>query len=85
MMPPASARLTPGGTVRWTNTGEVEHTVQGKGFFSGRIEPGETYELSPVKPFSLRLRAGAIPPVKYRYRCTLHPRMRGKITVAGWR
>lgn len=82
---PTAATVSPGGTVIWTNTGKVAHTVKGPGFFSGKLEPGESYELSPVKPYTLRLRGGAIPPVHYRYHCTLHPRMRGTITVAGWR
>jgi plastocyanin len=82
---PEHVIAAPGATVRWINVGETAHTVRGEGFFSGRIRPGEDYELN-VKPNTLRVRGGAIPSPEYRYHCTLHPRrMHGTIEVTGWR
>jgi plastocyanin len=81
---PEQVTVRPRATVKWINTGVTTHTVKGEGFFSGRIDPGDDYKFQFLKPSTWRVRPGAIPPVEYRYHCTLHPRrMRGKIVVAG--
>jgi plastocyanin len=83
---PEELTVKPGTTVTWTTTGERIHTVKGKGFFSNAIDPGGEYEFTFYEPRTLRVRGGVIPPVKYNYHCTLHPkRMRGTIVVSGWR
>src|SRR5262245_30890755 len=58
--------------VQWTNNGKVEHNVTfPNGFQSGNFGPGE----SVFKKFK---RIG-----KFRYSCTIHPEMTGKVTVRG--
>ena len=57
--------------VTWTNNGSVDHTVtkDGGGFNSGVINPGDTY----TKRFKK---------VKvYRYHCSIHAGMNGKVKV----
>jgi plastocyanin len=57
--------------ITWENVGETIHNVEGKGFFSKAINPGETWEHS----FE---RAGT-----YEYLCNLHPTlMTGSVVVA---
>ena len=68
---PAAVSVRPGDTVVWTNNDQHDHTVDAAdgSFTSGPISPGETFS----RQFS---KAGAVP-----YTCTLHPRMRGSVTV----
>jgi plastocyanin len=68
---PVKATVTPGGKVKWTNDGKVDHNVTFKGGTSGNLAPGETF----VKKFN---RAGKFP-----YSCTIHPGMTGKVKVGG--
>lgn len=60
-----------GGTVTWTNTGDVAHTVTAEevAFDSGPIEPGQS--ITATFPT-----AGL-----FRYFCAIHPSMRGLLTV----
>lgn len=68
---PAERTVEAGTTVMWTNTGATIHNVKGPGFFSGAIDPGESYE----RRFA---RAGIV-----RYLCNLHPTtMRGTLKVS---
>jgi plastocyanin len=57
--------------VTWTNDGSVDHTVtkDGGGFSSGPMDPDGTYtkKFRKVKT--------------YRYHCTIHPGMDGKVKV----
>ena len=66
---PTKARIAPGGKVKWTNNGKVQHNVTFQRSSSGNLGPGETF----VKKFS---RAG-----KFLYSCTIHPGMTGKVKV----
>jgi plastocyanin len=66
---PAKVRVAPGGKVKWTNNGKVEHNVTFKGGSSGNLGPGESF----VKKFT---RSGKFP-----YSCTIHPGMSGKVKV----
>jgi plastocyanin len=68
---PAKANVAPGGKVKWTNNGKVDHNVTFKGNSSGNLGPGEIF----VKKFT---RAGKFP-----YTCTIHPGMSGKVKVGG--
>lgn len=49
---PSKLSVAAGTTVRWTNTGELPHTVTAKDglFASGTIEPGRTFEYTFVEP-----------------------------------
>jgi plastocyanin len=67
---PVKAKVAPGGKVKWTNNGKVDHNVTfPNGFASGNLKPGE----STVRKFT---RAGKFP-----YSCTIHPGMDGKVRV----
>jgi plastocyanin len=61
-----------GDSVTWTNEGQTEHTVKGKGFFSKALDRGQKYGFR----FSKQGR--------FEYLCTLHPTlMRGTVVVKG--
>lgn len=66
---PPSIEISAGDTVRWTNMDSAEHTVDGATFGSGRIPKGQNYEFLFTKP-------GV-----YDYRCSIHPDMKGSVTV----
>ena len=68
---PRAATVEVGQTITWTNAGQVDHTVKGRGFFSAQA-------IGHGKKFSHRFtRAGRFP-----YLCTLHPtQMRGTVVV----
>jgi plastocyanin len=70
---PKRTTVKVGETVTWTNDGQTEHTVKGKGFFSSKA-------LAHGQKFSHRFaRAG-----RFDYICTLHPTlMRGTVVVTG--
>jgi plastocyanin len=66
---PESAGITPGDTVRWTNMDSAAHIVKGDSFESGSLAKGDTYEYVFTKP-------GV-----YNYICSVHPSMKGTISV----
>jgi plastocyanin len=71
---PKDATVERGVTVKWTNTGNLPHTVTkdggpGPDFDSGTMQPGDTYE----ETFAT---AGKID-----YLCTIHPNQTGSLTV----
>jgi plastocyanin len=68
---PGKTTVSAGQTVTWTNEGQVDHTVKGRGFFSSKA-------LGHGEKFSHRFtKAGRFP-----YLCTLHPsQMRGTVVV----
>jgi plastocyanin len=68
---PASHEVGAGSTVTWTNIGNAPHTVtfQDEGIDSGRLAAGETFEHTFAS-------AGT-----FEYICTIHPQMRGSLTV----
>ncbi len=68
---PSSITITAGDTLTWTNDGTVPegHTVTGDGFDSGTLSHGQTYSHTFTT-------AGSFP-----YVCTLHPFMKGSVTV----
>ena len=71
---PANATVKVGQKVTWTNKDSVDHNViadSGASFKSSEFGQGETYSFTPTK-------AGTI-----KYECTLHPGMRGVLTVTG--
>jgi plastocyanin len=66
---PASVTVSTGDTVRWTNQDSTTHTVTGSSFKSGSLAQGDTYEFKFTEP-------GV-----YDYACSIHPSMKGTITV----
>lgn len=66
---PASVTISTGDTVRWTNKDSATHTVKGSSFESGSIAQGNTYEFMFTGP-------GV-----YDYTCSIHPSMKGTVTV----
>jgi plastocyanin len=69
---PAALTVNVGEMITWTNTGAVLHTVtadDGSTFDSGNLNPKATFTFTPRQ-------AGTIA-----YHCTLHPWMKGTITV----
>src|ERR671916_652767 len=63
---PQEASVTPGATVKWTNDGQVAHTVTktggpGEQFDSGSIEPGGDFETEVSETGTIE------------YVCTIHP------------
>lgn len=66
---PESVKISAGDTVRWTNMDSADHTVVGSIFKSGIIPKGQNYEFRFTEP-------GV-----YNYKCSIHPSMKGTITV----
>jgi plastocyanin len=66
---PASVQISTGDTVKWTNMDSFDHTVTGSIFKSGNINKGQSYQFQFTKP-------GV-----YDYICTIHPNMKGTVTV----
>ena len=70
---PADADIEPGDSVTWTNNGTVPHTVTAENglFDSGVLDPGESYTVDFDGQGTVT------------YYCTIHPEMRGSLTVGG--
>jgi plastocyanin len=71
---PKDETVAMGTTVKWTNTGNLPHTVTkddgpGPDFDSGTLQPGDTYEETFTTPG------------KIAYLCTIHSGQDGSITV----
>jgi len=68
---PPALTLEAGQTVTWTNRGFTPHTVTAAGgeFDSGRLNVGESFKVT----FST--------PGTFAYACTIHPSMKGNVTV----
>lgn len=66
---PESITVSAGDTVRWTNMDSVDHTVSGPSFESGILENGDSFEFLFTDP-------GV-----YDYSCSIHPSMKGTVTV----
>jgi plastocyanin len=73
---PVNIKVPKDGGIEWTNNDNVPHTVtslidDGKTFDSKTIKPNATYSLDAMN----------LKDAQYDYFCTLHPYMKGKITV----
>lgn len=71
---PKDESVAKGTTVKWTNTGNLPHTVTkeegpGQDFDSGTLQPGDTYEQTFTTPG------------KIAYHCTIHSGQNGSVTV----
>jgi len=71
---PKDKTVKQGVTVKWTNTGDLPHTVTkedgpGPDFDSGTLQPGDTYE----ETFTTAGKIG--------YLCTIHSGQNGSLTV----
>ena len=70
--PPQSA-VEPGSTITWTNNGDEPHTVTADdgSFDSGMLNPGDSYTVAFDGQGTVT------------YHCTIHPEMRGSVSVGG--
>ena len=71
---PKQVTVPKGATVKWTNTGNLPHTVTkddgpGPDFDSGTLQPGDTYEETFTTPGEIA------------YLCTIHSGQNGSLTV----
>jgi plastocyanin len=66
---PASVEISSGDTVKWANMDSATHTIKGSTFESGSLAKGDTYEFTFTEP-------GV-----YDYICSIHPSMKGTVTV----
>lgn len=66
---PASVEVSSGDTVKWTNTDSAPHIIKGSTFESRSLAKGDTYEFVFTEP-------GV-----YDYVCSIHPSMKGTVTV----
>ena len=70
---PPDAAVEPGSTITWTNNGARPHTVTADdgSFDSGVLNPGDSYTVAFDGQGTVT------------YHCTIHPEMRGSVTVGG--
>src|SRR5215208_1527154 len=70
---PPNAAVEPGSTITWTNNGREPHTVTADdgSFDSGVLNPGDFYTVAFDGQGTVT------------YHCTIHPEMRGSVTVGG--
>ena len=66
---PGRIEVDRGTRVRWTNQGNVSHTVTASSFDSGTLAPGDSFS-------RLFRRAGT-----FRFHCSIHPDMTGQVVV----
>jgi len=66
---PSSISVRAGEAVTWVNEGPADHTATGGGFDTGRLARGQ----SAAHTFAT--------PGTFAYHCTLHPFMKGTVTV----
>ena len=67
---PAEVQAKVGDTIRWRNLDPAPHTATAQGLFDVNVPVGGSGETVVGQPGSID------------YHCTLHPDMRGRITVA---
>jgi plastocyanin len=73
---PVSIKVPKDGGIEWTNNDNVPHTV------TSLIDDGKTFDSKTIKPNATYiLDAMNLKDAQYDYFCTLHPHMKGKITV----
>lgn len=67
---PRELKVVVGDTVLWHNVDIVRHNAVRRDLFdTGELDPGEKYAWVPADTGT------------YRYQCTIHQRMRGRLTV----
>jgi plastocyanin len=66
---PTIVKISSGSAVRWTNMDSADHTVDGAIFTSGIISKGQNYKFQFTEP-------GV-----YNYECSIHPNIKGTVTV----
>ncbi len=73
---PVNIKVPKEGGIEWTNNDNVPHTV------TSLIDDGKTFDSKTIKPNATYiLDAMNLKDAQYDYFCTLHPHMKGKITV----
>ncbi|MFA5930293.1 MAG: cupredoxin family copper-binding protein [Candidatus Micrarchaeia archaeon] len=68
---PSALAVAKGTTVTWTNNDAVGHTITSSSFNSGTMGSGGTFSFTFTQDGT------------YDYICSIHPSMKGKITVTG--
>ncbi len=74
---PASATVSAGAPIQWDNPTASHHTVTHDGCESDGPCAFDSGSVAPNGSFALP----SLPPGRYPYHCTLHPIMRGILTV----
>lgn len=74
---PASATVSAGAPIQWDNPTASHHTVTHDGCQSDGACAFDSGSVAPNGSFTLP----GLPPGRYPYHCTLHPIMRGVLTV----
>lgn len=73
---PVNIKVPKDGGIEWANNDNVPHTV------TSLIDDGKTFDSKTIKPNATYiLDAMNLKDAQYDYFCTLHPHMKGKITV----
>jgi len=73
---PVDIKVPKDGGIEWTNNDNVPHTV------TSLIDDGKTFDSKTIKPNATYiLDAMNLKDAQYDYFCTVHPHMKGKITV----
>jgi plastocyanin len=73
---PVNIKVPKDGGIEWTNNDNVPHTV------TSLIDDGKTFDSKTIKPNATYiLDAMNLKDAQYDYFCTLHPHMKGNITV----
>jgi plastocyanin len=73
---PVNIKVPKDGGIEWTNNDNVPHAV------TSLIDDGKTFDSKTIKPNATYiLDAMNLKDAQYDYFCTLHPHMKGKITV----
>ncbi len=73
---PVNIKVPKDGGIEWTNNDNVPHTV------TSLIDDGKTFDSKTIKPNATYiLDAMNLKDAQYDYFCTVHPHMKGKITV----
>lgn len=74
---PGDIKVPKEGGIEWSNKDNVPHTI------TSLIDDGKTFDSKTIKPnATFILDAMNLKEAQYDYFCTLHPYMKGKITVA---
>lgn len=74
---PAAATVSTGAPIRWDNPTASYHTVTHDGCVTGDGCMFDSGSMAPNASFTLP----GLPPGRYTYHCTLHPIMRGVVTI----
>jgi plastocyanin len=66
---PNASAMPQGATVTWINEDKITHNVEGEGWSSGDLAPGQSFS----KTFDSA--------DDYKYQCSIHPAMKGELII----